>query len=94
MAGNVGEDVTFTCNADGVPLPDITWSSDSDGTLAHDGVEVIITNDAVGMTRQSELTLINLEDSNFQNYTCTAANAFGSDVETAVLGSELLSFAC
>ena len=94
MAGNVGGTVTFTCNADGVPLPVIIWSSDRDGTLEQGDAGVTITNNAVGMTRQSQLTLMNLEDNDFQNYTCTATNEFGSDDVTAILGSELLSFAC
>ena len=93
-AGNVGGTVTFTCNADGVPLPVITWSSDSDGTLEQSDAGVTITNNAVGMTRQSQLMVMDLEDNDFQNYTCTATNEFGSDDVTAILGSELLSFAC
>ena len=89
MASKVGETVTFTCNASGIPLPDITWSSDNDGTLAQDD-RVTITNDVVDMMRQSQLTIMNLENNDFQNYTCTAQNEFGSDNETAILGSELL----
>ena len=87
MVGSVGGTVTFTCNADGVPLPVITWSSDSDGTLEQGDTGVTITNNAVGMTRQSQLMVMDLEDNDFQNYTCTAANEFGSDDVTAILGT-------
>ena len=92
VASKVGESVTFTCNATGEPLPDITWSRDSGGVIMEQPGDIMITNITDGMTRQSQLMLINLKDSDFQNYTCNASNRFGSDSATALLGSELLPF--
>ena len=36
----------------------------------------------------SMLTISNLQDDDFENYTCTATNMFGSDGVIALLGSE------
>jgi len=41
-----------------------------------------------GTTILSTLTLSNLQDDDFDNYTCTVTNMFGSDNITALLGSE------
>ena len=75
----------FTCNATGVPLPSIMWSSDGpimpQFDMATDG----------GLVRQSQIMLSNLQLEDFENYTCTAMNEFGSDSEMALLQCEMLS---
>jgi len=45
----------------------------------------MVTSDS---KRQSTLTLSNLQDDDFDDYTCTATNMFDSDDSTALLGSE------
>ena len=94
VARKVGEPITFTCNATGEPLPDITWSRDIGGVIMEQPGDIMITNITEGITRQSQLMLTNLLDSDFQNYTCNATNTFGSDSMTALLESELLPFVC
>ena len=81
--GMLGGNVTFTCMATGIPLPNITWTDEDDTMLM--GSDMVINTTSI----QSTLTLSNLQDEDFDNYTCTATNMFGSDNVTALLGSEL-----
>ena len=83
--GTLGGSVLFTCTATGIPLPTITWSSASRSSIEATGDMVIN-----GTTRQSTLTLSNLQDDDFNKYTCTASNMVGSDNVTALLGSEYI----
>ncbi|XP_065905338.1 hemicentin-1-like isoform X4 [Dysidea avara] len=81
MARMINDNVTFTCTVTGIPLPIITWSSDSRNSIEATGDIVIDANRTVSM-----LMLSNLQDDDFDNYTCTAINMFGSDDVTALLG--------
>ena len=87
MARMINDNVTFTCTVTGIPLPIITWSSDSRNSIEATGDIVIDANRTVSM-----LMLSNLQDDDFDNYTCTAINMFGSDDVTALLGSECCLF--
>jgi len=85
ISAMLGKSVTFTCTATGNPRPDITWT-DQDGNMVGMTSDMVINV----ITIQSTLTLSNLQDEDFDNYTCTATNIFGSDSVTALLGSELV----
>ena len=85
VSGELGGSVVFTCTATGIPLPDITWM-DEDGNMVEMTSDMVINATNI----QSTLTLSNLQDEDFDNYTCTATNMFGSDSATALLGSELV----
>ena len=78
----------FTCNATGVPLPIITWSSDSSNAIIP--LTDMVTDG--GLMRQSQIMLSNLQLGNFENYTCTAMNEFGNDTEMAMLQCEMSSY--
>ena len=80
----LGASVVFTCMATGIPLPDITWM-DQDGNIVGTTNDMVING---GTVIRSTLTLSSLQDDDFDNYTCTANNMFGSDNVTALLGSE------
>jgi len=82
----LGGNVTFSCIAIGIPLPTITWSSDSDSNIAVNSSTMIDFS-----TIQSVLTLSDLQVKDFEKYTCTASNNLGSDTGTAILGSELIT---
>ena len=82
--GMINDSVMFTCTATGIPLPTITWMDENDNMMLM-GSDMIIDD---GTAILSTLTLSNLQDDDFDNYTCTATNMFGSDNETALLGSE------
>ena len=90
MARKEGESVNFTCVTTGVPLPVITWSSDTSDNITGQFNDIMITNNIStdGSNRISVLTLVNPKVEDFQNYTCNATNAFGNDNETALLGSK------
>ena len=77
---------SFTCTATGIPLPTIIWI-DQDGNIVGTTSDMVING---GTAILSTLTLSNLQDDDFDNYTCTASNIFNNDDVTALLGSELL----
>ena len=81
----INDNVTFTCTATGIPLPIITWMDENDNSDLV-GSDMIIDNTTI----RSTLTLSNLQAEDFDNYTCTATNMFGSDDVTALLGSECI----
>jgi len=81
--GMINDSMIFSCTATGIPLPTITWSSDSRNSIEAT-VDRILDADRI----ISILILSNLQDDDFDNYTCTATNMFGSDNVTALLGSE------
>ena len=78
----------FTCTAVGIPLPTITWSSDSNNSIVASNELIYDDN----FTIQSNLTLSDLQIDDFKNYTCTAVNEHDSVNGTAILGSELMAF--
>jgi len=80
----LGDDVTFTCIAIGIPAPNITWSSDSNDTLP------ATSNTVNGELTNSTLTLNNIMSDFDQLYVCKASNEHGSTSMSAVLiqGSE------
>jgi len=79
----VNDNATFTCTATGIPLPTITWSSDSRNSIEATG-DIIMDDDRI----VSMLTLSNVQDDDFDNYTCTANNVLSTDNVTAILGSK------
>ena len=79
----IGDNITFTCTATGIPLPTITWM-DQDGNIVGTTSDMVINDTTI----QSTLTLINLQVDDFRNYICLANNTFNGDTLTALLGSE------
>jgi len=77
--------VTFTCTATGIPLPTITWMDENDNSVLV-GSDMIIDD----ITILSTLTLSSLQNDDFDNYTCTATNMFGSDNVITLLRSEFI----
>jgi len=82
--GMINDSVMFTCTATGIPLPTITWMDENNNMILM-GSDMVID----GTIIVSTLTLSNLQDDDFDSYTCTATNMFDSDNVTALLGSEL-----
>ena len=80
--------MTFTCNATGVPLPTITWSSESNGAIMPQSDEVIDGD----LVRQSQIMIPTLQLGDFEIYTCTATNEFDSDSEMASLQCKIILY--
>lgn len=68
------ENVTFTCSANGDPVPNITWSKENGNLPVNRSVET-----------QGSLLLLNLSREDSGNYTCNATNAVGSILSSAEL---------
>ena len=78
----LGENVTFTCTATGLPIPDITWNDTSGIDISVQAGDDMIINDTA---RQSQITVSDLQLSDFGMYTCTATNQFASVSDAALL---------
>ena len=77
----------FTCTATGIPLPTITWSSDTGGDITAN------TQTILNMTTiYSEIIISDVQMDNFTNYTCTAQNQFGSVTAVAMLVNASMSY--
>ena len=80
----------FTCEADGVSTPEITWwrreSSNSLTQLSSDGINVTISDRNLdSRTRQSNLTILQPRPVDAAEYVCRATNEITSDTASAVL---------
>ena len=80
--------VSLSCTARGIPVPDFTWTVDS-GSGAMDVVEsgqITITTVSTGTPNEqmSTLALMSVEPS-LATYTCNASNLLGSDSSVAIL---------
>ena len=80
----------FTCVADGVSTPVITWwrreSSNSLTQLSSDGINITISDRNLdSRTRQSNLTILQPQPIDAAEYVCRATNEITSDTTSAVL---------
>ena len=70
----------FTCTATGIPLPTISWSSDTGGDIT------TIAQTMSNMTTiYSEINITNVQMDDFTTYTCTAENQFVSVTAATML---------
>ena len=81
----------FTCEADGVSTPVVTWwrrePSNSLTQLSSDGINVTILEDRNldSRTRQSNFTILQPQPIDAAEYVCMATNELHSDTVSAVL---------
>ena len=80
----------FTCEADGVSIPVITWwrreSSNSLTQLSSDDLNVTISDRNLdSRTRQSNLTILQPLPVDAAEYVCRATNEIGSDTASIIL---------
>ena len=75
-----GNRVLFTCQANGEPVPTITWY--------FNGAPVDETNTMKSLnttTINNTLTIINVESSDVGTYTCNATNKTSTDTSSGIL---------
>ena len=69
----LGGSVTFRCTATGIPLPNITWSSDN-----RPMIDPINQTQLDDITIFSDILLANISMEDSVNYTCSAMNKFNT----------------
>ena len=77
QAVNEGSNAFFSCQADGEPVPTISWYFNDTALEQADTTKYIITNNT--------LQIVNVESSDVDTYTCTATNIVSSDTSSGVL---------
>ena len=95
---NEGDNVSFTCQATGKPVPTISWY--------FNGVPVNVTNTmkyTISMmslnttTISNTLTIMNVQSSDVGTYTCNATNVVSSDISSGILtvnGKYICTYVC
>ena len=69
---SAGENVTLVCNAEGLPLPNITWFKN--GSPVEETETVVIRETKGNRNRNSTLTLYGVDHTADGRYYCTASN--------------------
>ena len=84
---NQEENVTFTCQSVGEPVPDITWSFNDAMINEFDGnSKYMIESRSLNITTtENTLTVYNVTSSDVGTYTCNASNIIGSVTSSGIL---------
>ena len=84
----MSESVSFSCAAEGVPSPVITWIKYGGGIFEeniNNNDNIFITNNSSGMIVKSTLTINSTVLSDSSTYICMASNDVGSVNSTSVV---------
>ena len=83
---NEGGIASFTCQADGEPLPTISWYFNSAPLDESNTAKYMITERQTSTTTNSDiLTIMSVESSDAGAYTCNATNVVSSSTRFGVL---------
>ena len=84
---NQEENVTFSCQSVGEPVPDITWSFNDAMINEFDGnSKYMIESRSLNITTtENTLTVYNVTSSDVGTYTCNASNIIGSVTNSGIL---------
>ena len=77
--------VTFSCQATGEPVPNITWYFNGVMINISDASKYNKTSLVNGTSIESLLTIINTQSSDVGTYTCQAENIIGNDSSSGIL---------
>ena len=76
---------SYTCQADGEPLPTISWYFNGDPLGPANSTKYMFTDRPVAKAVMSILNIRNLEASDAGTYTCDATNVVSNDTSSGVL---------
>ena len=76
---------SYTCQADGEPLPTISWYFNGDPLGPANGTKYLFTDRPLTTVVMSVLNVRNLESSDAGTYTCNATNVLSTDTSSGIL---------
>ena len=85
QTANEGDTASFICQADGEPVPTISWYLNSAPLSETNTSKYMITERQMQNYSTDTLTILSVESSDVGTYTCNATNVVASDTGSAVL---------
>ena len=85
QAENESAIASYTCQADGEPLPTISWYFNGDPLGPANSTKYMFTDRPLAVAVMSILTIRDLEASDAGTYTCDVTNVVSSDTSSGVL---------
>ena len=85
MLENETNPITFSCQAIGEPVPNISWYFNGAMINVSNASKYIISNSSNGTMVISLLTIMSTQSSDVGRYTCVAENIIGSDQSFGIL---------
>ena len=85
MLENETNPITFSCEAIGEPVANISWYFNGELIDVSNASKYIISNSSNGTLVTSLLTIVNTQSSDVGRYTCFAENFVGRDQNSGVL---------
>ena len=82
---NKDDTVSFTCQADGEPLPTISWYFNGTPLDESDTLKYMITDNHLVTSVMNNLSVLNVQSSDVGTYTCNATNVVSTDTSSGVL---------
>ena len=82
---NETNEITFSCQAVGEPVPDISWYFNAVMINVSDASKYNNSDTVNGTVVNSLLTIMNAQSSDVGTYTCYAENIIGSDQSSGIL---------
>ena len=80
-----GDTASFTCQATGQPVPNITWYFNGAPVDEANTMKYTISMMSLNTTVSNTLTIINVQSSDVGTYMCNATNGVSSDTSSGVL---------
>ena len=85
QAENEGDTASFTCQANGEPLPTISWYFNDVPLNESNTNKYMITERLIPNANIDILNIMDVESSDVGTYTCNATNVISSDTKSGVL---------
>ena len=85
QSNNEGDTASFVCQADGEPLPAISWYFNSTPLDQNNTSKYMFTHEQFETSVMSIITIMNIQSSDVGTYTCNAINVVSTDTSSGVL---------